>query len=111
MNKLLNEIILQYNQVENNSYEDTFSGTIHFFNKHSKELGIEIKRNPKRKLTYFYDNKSKIGGLRGLRVLTTTNGAFDLCRDKYKLEKHLENLGFNSLNSKLYSSSEYNAAK
>ena len=111
MNKLLNEVILQYNQIENNSYKNTFSGTIQFFNKYSKELGVEVKRNPKRKLTDFYYNKYKIGSLRGLRVLTTTNGAFDLCRDKFKLEKHLENLGFSSLNSKLFSSSEYNAAK
>src|SRR5699024_5707490 len=64
-----------------------------------------------RKLTYFYYNQNKIGGLRGLRVLTTTNGAFDLCRDKFKLEKYLESLNFSSLNSQFFSHLEYNEAK
>lgn len=111
MNKLLEETILKYNQVENNSFDDSKNVTSEFLDDYVRQLGLTIKRDRKLKLTNFYNDGRLIGSLKGLRVSTTSKEAFNLCRDKFKLEKYLDEQGFMSLNSKLFTVTEFKAAK
>ncbi|WP_185126003.1 ATP-grasp domain-containing protein [Jeotgalicoccus meleagridis] len=111
MNKLLEEVILKYSKINNNSYDDSKNVTSEFLDSYARDIGLVIKRDRKLKLTNFYDGSRLIGSLKGLRVSTTSKEAFNLCRDKYKLEKFLNDQGFLSLNSKVFTVTEFKEAK
>lgn len=111
MNNSINDVIIKYNTMHNNQFNNSLSVTSDFLDIYAKALGVAIKRDRKFKLTNFYYNRQRIGGLKGLRVSTTSKGSFDLCRDKFKLEKYLEQQEFKSLNSKLFKADEYEKAK
>lgn len=111
MNNLLEQTILKYHAVENNYYDSSKNVTTDFLDSYAKELGLSIRRDRKLKITRFYDGHVLIGSLKGLRVSSTGKEAFNLCRDKFKLEKYLEDQGFLSLHSKIFTVTEFKEAK
>jgi len=108
--KLKNEILLKYHEIETNEYiagRDQLSG---FVNHAAKKYNVSIEKKEIRNIQKFYYNDNIIGHLTGLRSSSTRKVALRLCKNKYNLEKYLENFSIPILGSKEFKANEKGAA-
>lgn len=111
MNSLKENIIRKFNAIDSNTYNNSnMNNTVEILNFYSQRHQIDIKRNRNKKLTNLYYKNKKVGFLKGLKVNTTEKVAFDLCRDKFMLEKYLQKFNINTLKSKVFNENEYEEA-
>jgi len=59
-----------------------------------------MEKTPENKIVKLYYAKEEIARMSGLRPSSTSDVAYRLCKDKFKLEQHLKNMGINTLDSK-----------
>lgn len=108
MNELQKQTLLKYSKIEPNIFHSNTNSSISLIRYFADQNNITV--NKKNRYTYLYSNGDKIGYLKGLRPYTTGSEAFDLCKDKYKLEKFLRKFDVNTLNSELFSANQYEEA-
>lgn len=63
-----------------------------------------------KKLVKFKYNNQEVSYMKGMRPASTSDDAFILCKDKYKLEHHLKKLDIKTLDSKLFDEDHYEDA-
>ena len=56
---------------------------------------LQPKKLNKGKLIKFFYDHQEVSYMKGMRPGSTTDAAFNLCKDKYKLEQHLKKLNLN----------------
>lgn len=111
MNSIKENTIRKFNYIENNSYDNlNIINTAGILNFYAKKNQIVLKRNINKKLTNLYYKGIKIGYLKGLKVFTTQKEAFNLCRDKFRLEKYLQIFNISTLNSEIFNEHQYDEA-
>ncbi|HJE19778.1 MAG TPA: ATP-grasp domain-containing protein [Aliicoccus persicus] len=71
---------------------------------------LQPKKLNKGKLIKFFFNNQEVSYMKGMRPGSTTDAAFNLCKDKYKLEQHLKKLNLKTLDSKLFTKVQYDDA-
>lgn len=110
---LKKEIILKYNNVNHNIYIKDKDIINDFFEKFAKKKQLTYKKqtNSKIKKIEVFSNNSYIGGMMGMKSSTTGKIAFDICRDKFRLEQFLKGAGLPTLESKVFLKEEKENAK
>lgn len=113
MNKLLKEKILSLNSISPNIYvkgKDRINGFVKIAAENQGVLFTtrQVKRMIKTEL--FYEEKY-IGGYTGMKPSTTNSVAFHLCKDKFKLEKHLSSMDISTFKSELFYETQKEDAK
>src|SRR5699024_398653 len=91
MNKLLKNEILSLNATPPNIYvrgKDIINGFVKFA---AEKQGVDFSTKQVKRMvtTELFYNSNYIGGYTGMKPSTTDGVAFHLCKDKFKLEKHL----------------------
>jgi len=101
-NDLMKKTILDFNTVPVNEYSNIVNQSSSFISESAKSLGIEVKSTKSKKMKHFYYNKHMIGMMNGLKPSTTGKVAFQLCRNKFRLENFLNQMGIVTLHSQLF---------
>lgn len=101
-NDLMSETILKLNSQLVNDYTNSINQSSGFIAKAAEHYDLDIKTPKSKKLKHIYYNKHEIASMNGLKPSTTGRVAFQLCRDKFRLENFLSQMGILTLESKIF---------
>ena len=109
MNELKRQYIIDLQQIEPNIFTFKNHQVNRFYEHGAKELNLRyIQDDIKHR---FYYKKSLIGGVNGLKPVSTSKSAFIICKDKIKTERLLSENSIPALNSGFFLSSEKDQAR
>lgn len=108
--QLMEETILDFNSIPVNNFGRGIGISANFIEYAAKKYKLNIKKIPESKVLKLYYEDNEIAKMSGLRPSSTSDVAFKLCKDKFKLEKHLKNMNLNTLDSQHFFQNEYSKA-
>lgn len=109
-NTLLVNNIIKYKEIEVNEYEYGKGITANFLEHAAEKFNLKYERQEENKITTLFYKGKEIAKMSGLRPSSTSNIAYRLCKNKFKLEKYLQLMQLNTLNSAYFTEKEYHEA-
>src|SRR5699024_12809533 len=98
--------IIKYNNIDIKIYKYDKVITANFIEHADEKYNLECKISDDSKVvTLFYKN-NKIARMNELRPSSTTDIAYRLCKNKFKLEKYLQLMKLNTLSSSHFKESD-----
>lgn len=108
--QLMTETILKYNLIDVNKFDHGTGITANFLEYAAEKYKLKMEKTPENKVVKLYYAEEEIARMSGLRPSSTSDVAYRLCKDKFKLEQHLKNMGINTLDSKHFTQEEFHQA-
>jgi len=110
-NNLMKQTILNFDKVYVNQYPNEVNKSSRFIEEAARSNNIRIQKSSKeKKLTRFLYEGEIIGSMNGLKPSSTSKAAFQLCRNKFKLENFLRQMHIKTLESQFFNIDEKNSA-